>query len=164
MSVGARGDEARMWIGLLIIHALAAVLLLGAITHQAVSVWAPLRTKPSHFVDRARSVRAASYVNAIIALYVFTAVLGGWIYTLYRISARLTLERGGFWWTFGAFELKEHFVALGLAVLPAYWCYWKLPGDEHARTRALLTTLIALIVWWGFIVGHLTNNVRGLGT
>ena len=153
-----------MWIVLLVVHGLLAFGLLGAITHQVVAVWAPLRAKPGHFVDRFRAVRSAGYVNAVIALYITTAIVGGFIYTFYRISARLTLERGGFWWTFGAFELKEHIIALGLALLPAYWCYWKLPGDEHARTRALLTTVLAFIVWWGFLVGHLTNNVRGLGT
>ena len=153
-----------MWIALLISHGLMAFLLLGAVTHQVVAVWAPLAAKPGHFVDRFRAVRSAGYVNAIVLLYLATATLGGTIYTFYRISARLTLERGGFWWTFGAFELKEHFIALGLALLPAYWCYWKLPGDEHARTRAILTTLLAFIVWYGFVVGHLANNVRGLGT
>ena len=153
-----------MWITLLIAHGLMAFLLLGAITHQLVAVWAPLAAKPGHFVDRFRAVRSAGYVNAIVVLYAATAVLGGTIYTFYRISARLTLERGHFWWTFGAFELKEHFVALGLALLPAYWCYWKLPGDEYPRTRAILTTLLAFIVWYGFVVGHLANNVRGLGT
>ncbi len=153
-----------MWIVLLVLHGLMAFLLLGAITHQLVAVWAPLRTKPGHFVDRFRAVGSATYVNAIVALYVATAILGGVIYTFYRIGARLTLERGGFWWTFGSFELKEHLIAVGLGLLPVYWCYWKLPGAEHARTRAILTTLIAFIVWWGFIVGHLANNVRGLGT
>ncbi len=153
-----------MWITLLIIHGLMAFLLLGAITHQLLAVWAPLRAKPGHFVGRFRGVGPAAYVNAIVALYVATAALGGIIYSFYRISARLTLERGGFWWTFGSFELKEHLVAVGLALLPAYWCYWKLPGNEHARTRAILTALIAFIVWWGFLVGHLANNVRGLGT
>ena len=153
-----------MWIVLLVVHGLLAFLLLGAITHQVVAVWAPLRAKPGHFVDRFRAVRSAGYVNAVVALYAATAVVGGFIYTFYRISARLTLERGGFWWTFGAFELKEHIIALGLALLPAYWCYWKLAGEEHARTRAILTTVLAFIVWWGFIVGHLANNVRGHGT
>lgn len=154
-----------MWLVLLIIHGLLAFLLLGAITHQVVSAWAPARAKVGHFVDRFRAVRAASYVNAIIVLYLVTAILGGWIYTNYRISARLTLEQGAYWKTFGAFELKEHFVALGLGLLPAYWYYWRAPlAEEQARTRLILTTLLAFIVWWGFLVGHLTNNVRGLGT
>lgn len=159
-----------MWLVLLITHGLLAFLLLGAITHQAVSVWAPIvwapsRGKRGNFVARFSAVPSASYVNAIIVLYIVTAIFGGWIYTHYRISARLTLEQGAFWKTFGAFELKEHFIALGLGVLPAYWYFWKTPlAEDHARTRLILTTLLAFIVWWGFLVGHLTNNVRGLGT
>ena len=154
-----------MWIVLLISHALLAFLLLGAITHQLVAVWAPVRAKVGNFVGRFRAVPSTSYVNAIVILYLVTAIFGGWIYTNYRITARLTLEQGGFWWTFAAFELKEHFVALGLAVLPAYWYFWQpARAEEHAFTRAMLTTLLAFIVWYGFLVGHLTNNVRGLGT
>jgi hypothetical protein len=154
-----------MWITLLIAHALLAFLLLGAITHQTLSVWAPTRSKPGSFLARARAVPSKSYVGAVIVLYVITAIVGGFIYTNYRIAARLTLEQGHFWKTFGAFELKEHFIALGLGLLPAYWYFWTSPqGDAHARTRAMLTTVLAFMVWWAFLVGHLTNNVRGLGT
>jgi hypothetical protein len=154
-----------MWLVLLIVHGLLAFLLLGAITHQAIGAWAPARAKTGHFVERVRSVRSASYVNAVIVLYVVTAILGGWIYSNYRISARLTLEQGAYWKTFGAFELKEHFVALGLGLLPAYWYFWRSPlAEDNAHTRLILTSLLAFIVWWGFLVGHLTNNVRGLGT
>ena len=34
-----------MWIALVITHGLVAFLLLGAITHQVVSVWAPVRQR-----------------------------------------------------------------------------------------------------------------------
>lgn len=154
-----------MWLALLIVHGLLAFLLLGAITHQAVSVWVPAHARRGNILVRFSAVSGAAYVNAIIVLYVVTASFGGLIYTLYRISARLTLEQGHFWKTFGAFELKEHLVAIGLGLLPAYWYYWQSPAaEEHPRTRMILTTLLAFIVWWGFIVGHLTNNIRGLAT
>ena len=154
-----------MWITLLIMHGLAAFMLLGAVTHQAVGVWLPARSKAPTFVNRLRAVPPASYVNAIIVLFLTTAILGGIIYTNYRIGARTTLERGRFWKTFGAFELKEHIVTIGLAILPAYWYFWRAPlREEYARTRAMLTTVLGFVVWWGFLVGHLANNVRGLGT
>jgi len=154
-----------MWIVLLVVHGLLAFLLLGAITHQTLSVWAPPRSKPGSFFARARAVPATSYVNAIIVLFIITAILGGLIYTNYRITARFTLEQGRFFKTFGAFELKEHFIALGLGLLPAYWWYWKSAlAEEHPLTRKMLTTVLAFVVWWGFLVGHLANNVRGLGT
>jgi hypothetical protein len=154
-----------MWIALVITHGLVAFLLLGAITHQVVSVWAPVRASASNFVARFRAVGSANYVNAIVILYVVTALLGAIIYTKYRISARLTLEQGGYWKSFGAFELKEHFIALGLALLPAYWYFWQpssAPSDT--ATRKLLTTLLAFVIWWAFLAGHIANNIRGIGT
>jgi len=154
-----------MWIALLITHALLAFLLLGAITHQTLSVWAPARSKPGTFLARVRAVPSTSYVSAIIVLYIATAAMGGIIYTNYRITARFALEQGHFWKTFGAFELKEHFIAIGLGLLPAYWYFWTSPLTEgSARTRTMLTTVLAFVVWWAFLVGHLTNNIRGLGT
>jgi hypothetical protein len=154
-----------MWIALVITHGLLAFLLLGAITHQVVSVWAPARAGAGNFVARFRAVGSANYVNAIIVLYLVTAALGSFIYTDYRITARLTLEQAHFWKSFGAFEIKEHLIAIGLALLPVYWCYWRPPlASDAALTRKLLTTLLAFIVWWAFLAGHIANNIRGLGT
>ncbi len=154
-----------MWITLVIIHGLLAFLLLGAITHQVVSVWAPVRAGAANFVARFRAVGSANYVNAIIVLYLVTAALGSVIYTDYRITARLTLEQGHFWKSFGMFEIKEHLIAIGLALLPAYWYFWRSSLDAaDTRTRKMLTTLIAFIVWWAFLAGHIVNNIRGLGT
>jgi hypothetical protein len=154
-----------MWIALVITHGLVAFLLLGAITHQVVSVWAPARAAAANFIDRFRAVGSANYANAIIVLYLANAALGGFIYTNYRITARFTLEQGHYWKSFGAFELKEHFIAIGLAMLPAYWFFWQAPRDEaDALTRRALTTLLAFIVWWAFLAGHVANNIRGLGT
>ena len=64
---------------LLIVHGLLAVALLGAVTHQAVSVWLPMHKTADSFVGRVRAVQAASYATAIIVLYLATATLG-WNY------------------------------------------------------------------------------------
>jgi len=154
-----------MWIALVITHGLLAFLLLGAVTHQVVSVLVPARAGAANFVARFRAVGSANYANAIIVLYLVTAALGSYIYTNYRISARLILEQGHYWKSFGAFEIKEHLIAIGLAILPAYWYFWRQPLDEtDALTRKLLTVLIGFIVWWAFLAGHIANNIPGLGT
>jgi hypothetical protein len=150
---------------LLIVHGLLAVALLGAITHQTASVWLPARKPAGSFVGRFRSVPAPSYANAIIVLYVCTAILGGVIYAEYRITVRLVLEQLELWKANGVFELKEHFAAIGLGMLPAYWFYWRAPlAQEHTRTRAILTAMLAFIVWWNFLAGHILNNIRGFGS
>jgi len=154
-----------MFTVLLIVHGLLAVALLGAITHQVISVWAPARKPAVSFVGRFRSVPATSYANAIVVLYLITALLGAIVYTEYRVVVRVVLEQLDLWKTNGVFELKEHFAAVGLGVLPAYWYYWRTPlSGEHARTRAVLTALLAFVVWWNFLVGHVLNNVRGFGS
>ncbi len=154
-----------MWIALVITHGLLAFLLLGAVTHQVVSTWAPARAGAASFVARFRAVGSANYANAIIVLYLVTAAFGSCIYTNYRISARLTLEQGHYWKSFGAFEIKEHLIAIGLATLPAYWYFWRQPLDDaDSSTRKALTALLAFIVWWAFLAGHVANNIRGLGT
>ena len=148
---------------LLIVHGLLAVALLGAVTHQALGVLAPARKDAASFVGRMRAVSAPAYVSAIIALYTATAVLGGIIYPEYRIGVRVVLEQLDLWKANGAFELKEHFVAIGLGLLPAYWYFWRQPlAESDGRARAAVTALFAFIVWWSFLVGHLLNNIKGL--
>ena len=146
---------------LLIVHGLLAVALLGAITHQAASVLLPASRPAGSFVGRFRAVPGPSYVNAVVVLYLVTAVLGGVLYTEYRVSVRTVIEQLGMWPAHGAFELKEHFAAIGLGLLPAYWYYWRFTGEP--RTRAALTAFLAIIVWWNFLVGHVLNNIRGFG-
>jgi hypothetical protein len=153
-----------MFTALLIVHGLLAVALLGAITHQTASAWLPARKPTGSLVGRFRAVAAAPYTNAIIALYVCTTLLGAIIYPEFRVSIRGVLEELDAPAAMGAFELKEHFAVVGLAVLPTYWFFWRLPlSEEHGRTRMVLTGILAFIIWWNFLVGHVVNNIRGFG-
>jgi hypothetical protein len=151
-----------MWTALLILHGLVAVALLGAITHQALAVWLPARTPAASFSGRFRAVAGGGYVDAVIVLYIVSFVLGAGIYPEYRVSIRAVIEQMEAWSENGAFELKEHFAAVGLAMLPAYRYFWRQPATA-GRTRDGITALLAFIVWWNFLVGHIVNNVRGYG-
>jgi hypothetical protein len=154
-----------IWTCLLIVHGLLAVALLGALTHQAMSVALPVRRAAGGFVSRFRAVPATSYATAVVVLYVLTAIMGASIYPEYRVYIRIPMEQHQFWKTHGAFEMKEHITAIGLGLLPAYWYYWKRPDHgDTARTRKWLTVLFAGIVWFSFLVGHIANNVRGFGS
>jgi hypothetical protein len=107
-----------MITALLIFHGLLGVALLGAITHQTISVWLPIRKTAASFVGRFRGVEVVSYVNAVVVLYVATAIVGAIIYPSYRVSVRLVLQQLDLNVATGLFELKEHFVAVGLGLLP----------------------------------------------
>ena len=152
-----------MWTALLIVHGLLAVALLGAITHQAFSACLPARKPAASFHERFRAVSGGGYVDAIIILYIATFLLGAIIYPEYRVSIRIVVEQMEAWAENGAFELKEHFAAVGMAMLPAYRYFWRQPSAENLRTRNAITALLALIVWWNFLTGHIINNIRGFG-
>ena len=155
-----------MTTALLILHGLLAVALLGALTHQAAAVLVPATRPAGSFAGRFRAVAAPGYANAIVVLYVLTVLLGAIIYGEYRISIRIVLEELQMRAANGSFELKEHFAAIALGMLPAYWWTWRQPATEPsaALARRMITTLLAFVVWWNFLVGHILNNIRGFGS
>jgi hypothetical protein len=117
------------------------------------------------FVTRFRSVTGPAYATAVCILWVLTFIMGAWIYTKYRIYARIPMEQAGFWKTVGSFEMKEHVAAIGLGLLPIYWFFWKNAQDpQYDSARKSLTLLLAVMCWFLFLVGHVLNNTRGFGS
>ena len=164
---------------LLIVHGLLAVALLGALTHQALAVCWPSR-RPETFVARFRAVSSPSYTTAIIILFLVTFVIGSVIYPAYRLNVRTYLQDYRLYWAEGIFEIKEHVLAISLALLPFYAYVWRQPALQPAgaaisaatdadgsdaaagRARTAVTVMIALAVWFSFLTGHVLNNIRGL--
>ena len=159
-------DVTTFWTILMMTHGLLAVALLGAITHQAMSVLAPVRQAAGGgIVTRFRAVQGAGYAAAVCVLWVVTFIFGAWIYTKYRMYVRIPIEQQGFWKTLGVFDLKEHIATLGLGLLPIYWYFWKNARNaEYDSPRRWLTVVMAGMVWYLFLVGHFLNNVRGFGS
>jgi hypothetical protein len=158
------------WTILFTCHALCAVALLGALSHQAMSVLMPVRRvagaagEPG-IVTRFRSVQGAGYTAAVCVLWIVVYFFGAWLYTKYRMYVRIPIEAQGFWKTQGVFDLKEHVATIGLGLLPIYWFFWKNVRDpEYDSARKWLTVVLAAMVWYNFLVGHILNNVRGFGS
>src|SRR3954464_4892668 len=152
-----------MIVVLLLLHGLLAVALLGAITHQALGVLPLAAAKgPRTFFHRFRGVNGPAYATRIVVLFVVTAIGGALLYPQYRIDVRPALEDMQNAAANGVFEIKEHLMAIGLGLLPAYWLVWQQPVEAAgvASARRALTWLLAFFVWWGFIVGEVLNNIR----
>ncbi|MGA2396400.1 MAG: hypothetical protein ABSH03_23960 [Candidatus Lustribacter sp.] len=156
-----------------IVHLLLAITLLGAITHQTLAVLWPARPLAPAGAGAAtpslrrgyRGVRVNLYTNAVIVLYLLTALVGTFLYGPYRLTILPFFYGHGLKLFGGIFELKEHFVVIGLALLPVYWLLWKkVPLTEQVAYRAIVTTILAAFVWYSFLVGHVLNNLRGFGT
>src|SRR5882757_3776658 len=152
-------DVGTFWTILMMTHGLLAVALLGAITHQAMSVLAPVRQAAGGgIVTRFRAVQGAGYAAAVCVLWVVTFIFGAWIYTKYRMYVRIPIEQQGFWKTQGVFEMKEHLAVIGLGLLPIYWLLWKdVRNPDYASARKWLTVVLAAMVWFMFLVGHIVN-------
>lgn len=148
---------------LFVLHGLCAIALLGAVTHQVLSVWWPARTGPRTFIGRFRAVQSAHYSNAIVVMFLVTFVLGSLVYPTYRVGARVFMENLRMGAAVGSFEVKEHLVSFGLGLLPAYWYVWRRPIEpDLATARAGATLILALFVWSAFLIGHVLNNIRGI--
>ena len=149
-------------VALLVLHSIAAVLLLGAVTHQAIALWWPPRQLGSGFARSLRAVHPERYARAIVVLFAIVVGLGSVAYVPFRsVTRALYLDVHAPWAT-GLFEIKEHAAAIGLALLPLYWAVWRAAEAGERTGRRAVTSLLAIITWWNFIVGHVVNNVRGL--
>ena len=146
---------------LVILHGLLAVALLGSVTHQAVAVAWPSRSKVG-FANAYRAVSSPVYVNATIILFIAVVILGGVIYPTYRVWVRTYLESARLYSSVGSFEVKEQFISIGLGLLPFYWLLWRRPEAVGKSARMAVTLMLCFIVWFAFIVGHVLNNIRGL--
>lgn len=145
-----------------ILHGIIAIGLVGAVTHQGLTV---LRSPaPAElFVDRFRSIPAARFANAVAILYVLTFALGAYIYPTYVLDVKGAVAEYGMRKTIGVFQIKEHLAVIGLCMLPVYWHFWRsVPLQTGLATRRFVTTVLMLIVWWNLVVGHVLNNVHGL--
>jgi hypothetical protein len=149
---------------LLIVHGILAVFLVGAITHQAVGIAWPVTRRATGFFNAVRGVNGMSYTNAVVVLFVVTFALGCLIYPTYRVNVRTALQEYRLFKPEGMFEMKEHLLALSLALLPVYWLFWRRASDANRVARVALTNLLAFAVWWSFLTGHIINNIRGFGS
>jgi len=149
---------------LLILQGLVAVALLSAITHQTLAACAPPRAKPLSFFGRFRAVPGLAFTNAVVVLYLVSWLLGAIVYLYFKIDVQPNLERDRHWHAMGYLDLKEDFVVIGLGLLPAYWFCWRRPvHGQDALIRVAATILLAFIIWWSFLVGHVVNNIGGFG-
>jgi len=153
------------WSILLILHGLLSVALIGALSHQAYSVFKSKKSSSANILERFGSVQSSLYTQSVCVLWVLAFIFGGWIYAKYRIAIRIPMEQQGFWLTQGFFELKEHLITVGFFLLPGYYALWKYDlQHDFNRAKKYLTLTLALICWYSFLVGHIVNNVRGFGS
>lgn len=152
---------------LVMLHAAAAIVLIGAATHHAIIAWGYLRGR---FKVRLGRIYAAT----VATTYVTTFGLGLLAYPTFRYEVRaLFLDRYEPWAS-NLFDTKENFAALGLPLVAIALGLCRAIGPELAagRTReedraliwayAACVWLVAAIVWFAVVSGLAITLTRGV--
>lgn len=144
---------------LVVLHAMAAIVLVGASTHHALIAFGYLRGR--------YKVRLGRIYAATVAIaYGITFVLGLLAYPSFRYHVRgLYLDRHEVWAS-NLFDTKENFAALGIPLVIAAFVMSRAmqPQEDRglARAYAAFVILAAVIVWFDVISGLAITMARGV--
>ena len=144
---------------LVLLHAAAAIVLIGAVTHHAIVAVRYLRGKPK--------LRLGRIYAAIIAIsYAITFAFGLLVYPTFRYHTRaLYLDRYERW-AANLFDMKENFAALGILLVIAMFVLSRRmdPAEDKLLVGPYVgfALITAAIVWFDVISGLLITMTRGV--
>lgn len=149
-------DHARL---LVLLHAAAAIVLVGSSTHHALIARGYLRGQ--HKVRLGRI-----YAATMAVTYAITFVFGLLAYPAYRYYVRgLYFDRYERWAS-NLFDIKENFAALGLPCVIAILVLSRVmsPKDDQALVPAYaaFSFIVVAIVWFDVISGLLVTMAKGV--
>lgn len=149
-------DHARL---LVLLHAAAAIVLIGATTHHALIVLRYLRGRYPVRLGRV-------YAATIAGSYLVTFMFGLLAYPTFRYHGRaLYLDRYEPWVS-NLFDIKENWAGLGLPLVVAILILSRVmdPRRDRALLRgyAAASFLVTGIVWFGVIAGLLITMAKGV--
>lgn len=144
---------------LVVLHALSAMVLAGAATHQAWITLGLLRGEP-------RDRLARVYAPIVGVAYLTTCALGALAYPTFRVRVRAEHLDLGARWASSLFDFKEHLASLGVPLALGAWALSR-GLDSRAEPRgvplyASLSIGAALVVWIAVVSGLVVTLERGV--
>jgi len=144
---------------LLLVHLFATFVLVGSMTHNLLIVVGYVRGKFG------RQKLEWLYVRVSLWAYVIVYVIGALIYPAFRIYIRHDFLDPQLPWATGLFEVKEHWGAVGLALLFVYYFLRKSfrPAEEKDKLflYVALCLLLNIILWYKVIVSCYLTLLKG---
>jgi hypothetical protein len=144
---------------LVLLHAAAAIVLVGASTHNSLVALGSLRGRPKPRLTRI-------YAATVLGAYAATFALGSLAYPTYRYHVRgLYFDRYEVWAS-NLFDIKENFASIGLPLVIGAFLLSRVL--EARRDRAVLAGyasfvfLSTIIVWFNVISGLLITMAKGV--
>ena len=144
---------------LLLVHLFATFVLVGSMTHNLLIVVGYVRGKFG------RQKLEWLYVRVSLWAYVIVYIIGALIYPAFRIYIRHDYLDPQLPWATGLFEVKEHWGAVGLALLFVYYFLRKSfrPAEERDKLFLYvpLCLLLNIILWYKVIVSCYLTLLKG---
>ena len=150
---------------LLLVHLFATFVLIGSMTHNLLCVVKYVRGKFG------RQKLEWFYLKVSLWSYIITYVFGVLVYPAFRVYIRGGAE--GFdankKWATGLLEVKEHWGAIGLALMFVYYFLRKNFKPEAEREKLLyfyvpLCLVLNVILWYKVIAGCYLTLIKGSGS
>ena len=147
---------------LLLVHLFATFVLIGGMTHNLLCVIKYVRGKFG------RQKLEWLYLKVSLWSYVITYVFGVLVYPAFRVYIRG--GAAGFdanlKWATGLFEVKEHWGAIGLALMFVYYFLRKNFKPEAEREKLLyfyvpLCVILNVILWYKVAIGCYLTLIKG---
>ena len=144
---------------LVLLHAAASVVLVGACTHHFVVALGYLRG-----VYKVKLGRI--YAAIIVIAYPVTMLFGALAYPTYRYHVRaLYFDRHAVWAS-NLFDIKENFASIGLPLVIGAFALSRVMVPKEDRSLLLgyfiAVDLVAAIVWFNVVSGLLLTMERGV--
>jgi hypothetical protein len=144
---------------LVMLHAVTAIVLVGAATHHAIVAIGYLR--------QTFKVRLARiYAATVTVTWLVTFALGALSYPAFRYTARaLYLDRYEPWAS-NLFDVKEHTAAIGIPFVLGTFALSRVidPKQDRALARAYvaMVVVVAAIVWFDVLSGLAITMAKGV--
>jgi len=144
---------------LLLVHLFLTFLLVGCMSHNLLLVWGYLSGR------FARKKRELSYARLSFWTYLLVFVSGALIYPYFRVRVRHEYLDAALPWATGLFEVKEHWGAVGLALLGCYYLLRRAFDPETEKEKLYfyvpLCLLLNVILWYKIVVGCYLTILKG---
>ncbi len=144
---------------LVLLHAAAAIVLVGSTTHHFLVALSYLRGRYKVRLGRI-------YAATVLVAYAATFVLGALAYPTYRYHVRgLYFDRHATWAS-NLFDIKENFAALGLPLVVGIFVLSRVMRPKEDRSMLVgyvaMASILVTIVWFNVISGVLLTMERGV--
>jgi hypothetical protein len=144
---------------LVLLHAAASVVLVGACTHHFLIALGYLRGT--------YKVKLGRIYAAIIAIaYPVTMLFGALAYPTYRYHVRALYFDRHAAWASNLFDIKENFASIGLPLAIGAFVLSRVIEPRQDRSLVfgyfVAVTLVAAIVWFNVVSGLLLTMERGV--